>query len=504
MKETRLTVSKKTLRTSKTELAVILYDSEACNNVDGEKTLRTFIKEIVKTGDFSNKKNEAIVVYPSNDIKEKYSGIKRFALVSTGDIPEGGEDRAELLRSVGGTITATGHKYKCNEISVVIPESLQKSISSEFRFLAEGIMLGDYRFDKYKKESDPEKVVPGLKKVTFINLKRQELARKACRIAAVSSRAVYHARDMANEPGNHWTPDEFAQFAREVAASSGLKCKVLEKHQINKLGMGGIIAVNQGSAVPPKLVILEHKHPKAKTTLLLVGKGLTFDSGGISLKPAAGMQDMKYDMCGGAAVLAAMSAIAVQKPSVNVIGMVPTTENLSGAKALKPGDIISHYNGVTSEIINTDAEGRLILADALSYGIEKFQPDYVVDLATLTGAVVIALGHHHTGLVSNSDTLSQKIEKSAKLAGEPVWRLPLNDDYRKQIDSTVADIKNMGGRPAGSITAGAYLEKFVGDTKWAHLDIAGTAWDFTKKTYIPKGPSGVGVRTILELVRNLK
>jgi leucyl aminopeptidase len=236
---------------------------------------------------------------------------------------------------------------------------------------------------------------------------------------------------------------------------------------------------------------------------MLVGKGLTFDSGGISLKPAAGMEDMKYDMCGGAAVLCAMQAIAEEKPkNLNVVALVPATENLSGASAIKPGDIITHFGGKTSEVINTDAEGRLILADALAYGIKTYSPDAVIDLATLTGAVIVGLGHHRTGLLATDDTLVKKIIAAGDRAGEPLWRLPLGPEYSKQIESRVADIRNIGGKGAGTITAAAYLQEFVGDTPWAHLDIAGTAWNFTEKSYVPKGPSGIGVRTLIELIRN--
>jgi leucyl aminopeptidase len=265
--------------------------------------------------------------------------------------------------------------------------------------------------------------------------------------------------------------------------------------------MGGILAVNKGSEEPPKLVILEYNPEKYTDTVLLVGKGLTFDSGGISLKPAKGMMDMKYDMCGGAAVLAAVEAIAREKLKVKVVALVPSTDNMAGGGAVKPGDIITHYGGITSEIENTDAEGRLILADALVYGIEKFQPTCVIDLATLTGAVIIALGHHYSGLLSNNDRLAEKLLEAGQVCGEPLWRLPLGKMFAKQLESKVADTKNTGGRPAGCITAAEYLHQFVGEVPWAHLDIAGTAWDFTEKSYIPKGPSGVGVRTLIELFR---
>jgi leucyl aminopeptidase len=249
------------------------------------------------------------------------------------------------------------------------------------------------------------------------------------------------------------------------------------------------------------MVILEYRPAHPVATLLLVGKGLTFDSGGISLKPSAGMEEMKYDMAGGAAVMGLMEAVGEERPDLRIIAMVPATDNMGGGAAVKPGDIITHYNGLSSEIVNTDAEGRLILADALAYGIEQFTPDFVVDLATLTGAVIVGLGHHRTGLLATDDDLANRLLAAGERSGEPLWRLPLGPEYSKQIESSVADLKNSGGRSAGTITAAAYLQKFVGDTPWAHLDIAGTAWEFTEKSYIPKGPSGIGVRTLLELVR---
>jgi len=269
--------------------------------------------------------------------------------------------------------------------------------------------------------------------------------------------------------------------------------------------MGGILGVSQGSDQPPRLVILEYIRSKKGPTLLLVGKGLTFDSGGISLKPASGMEKMKYDMCGGAAVLAAMQAVGSERPeNINVVAVIPATENMPGPGAIKPGDIISQYGGRTVEVVNTDAEGRLILADALAYGVEKYRPDAVVDLATLTGAVVVALGHHRTGLFSNDDVLAGRIIAAAEQSGEPVWRLPLGPEYTEQLKSKVADLKNVGKKgDAGAITAAAFLEEFVPeDVPWAHLDIAGTAWDYTEKTYVPKGPSGIGARLLIELIRS--
>ncbi len=284
----------------------------------------------------------------------------------------------------------------------------------------------------------------------------------------------------------------------------GVSCRVIEKKEMEKLGMGGLLGVNRGSREQPKLVAVEFLPEKYKKTVLLVGKGITFDSGGISLKLGAGMMEMKYDMCGGAAVLSAIEAIAAEKPPVRVVSVVPATDNMPGGAALKPGDIVTHYGGLTAEIENTDAEGRLILADALAWGIEQYRPDCVIDLATLTGAAIIGLGHHRTAVLSNDDGLCDALIAAGSRAGEPQWRLPLAREYAKQLESQVADLKNTGGRPAGTITAAEYLHSFVGKTPWAHLDIAGTAWNFTEKSYIPKGPSGTGVRTLIEFVCNLR
>ncbi|HHK60552.1 MAG TPA: leucyl aminopeptidase, partial [Desulfobacterales bacterium] len=274
--------------------------------------------------------------------------------------------------------------------------------------------------------------------------------------------------------------------------------------ELQDMGMGGLLAVNQGSARPARLVVIEYRTGRKAPTLVLVGKGLTFDSGGISLKPSAGMEEMKYDMCGAAAVLAAMYGIGVERPTgTDVVGVIPTTENMPGPGALKPGDIVTLYGGTTVEVANTDAEGRLILADALAWARERFAPAALIDIATLTGAVIVGLGHHYSGVMGTDDQLVERLIAAGDRVGEPMWRLPLGKPYRKQLESTVADIRNIGKKKdAGTITAGAFLQEFVGDTPWAHIDIAGTAWNFTEKSYVPAGPSGIGVRTFLALVRD--
>ncbi len=501
MKTTKIVVSKKNVEDFFGELLVTLVAQGTKGEIIGDQLLGPILKSLQEFKEFTGKKEELFQMYPSLGQFDGFSRCKRLLFLGLGELSELSDSSEifELLRTVGGTIAGQCKKTKIGTVGIYIPEleSLDAAVAGEY--LTEGILLGAYQFLKYKKKDDD--VYPGLKKIEFFSSTERSKIRKGVDKGRNSALSVCVARDMANEPGNCWTPDHFAEYAVNAAKQLNLKCTILEKSHMLKLGMGGILAVNKGSEAPPKLVILEYSPEKKANTVLLVGKGLTFDSGGISLKPAQGMMDMKYDMCGGAAVLLAMEAIAREKLGVNVVAIIPSTENMVGGGAVKPGDIITHFGGITSEIENTDAEGRLILADALAYGIEKFQPDCVIDLATLTGAVIIALGHHYSGLMSNNDQLAERLMEAGKICGEPLWRLPLGKMYVKQIESKVADIKNTGGRPAGSITAAEYLHQFVGDVPWAHLDIAGTAWDFTEKSYIPKGPSGVGVRTLLELLR---
>lgn len=459
----------------------------------------------ITLGDFKGKENETLLAYPRASFDAKsFSG--RVLYVGLGKVSdETPVELRERYREVGGKIAAIAKQVKSKNICLCLPAIASTQAETFIECLLEGVLLGDYHFLKYKKKDSAKEQFTGIAKVSVWSQKAEKGLRRGINRARLAASAACEARTMANEPGNGWTPVSFAKYARNLAETYKMKCTVLNKTDMKRLKMGGILAVNQGSAEPPKMVILEYKALKKKAdTILLVGKGLTFDSGGVSLKPGLGMQDMKYDMCGGAAALTAMAVVGEEKPDVNVIAIIPTTDNMGGSSALKPGDIIKHYGGITSEIINTDAEGRLILADALAYGIKKFSPDCVVDLATLTGAVIVGLGHHRTGLLGNSQSLVDRLCKAGDNCGEPLWQLPLGKEYTKQIDSDVADIKNTGGPGGGTITAAAYLQKFVGDTPWAHMDIAGTAWGFTKKNYIPKGPSGTGVRTLVDMIRNWK
>jgi leucyl aminopeptidase len=308
------------------------------------------------------------------------------------------------------------------------------------------------------------------------------------------------ARTLGNEPSNALTPREFAVQAAAIAGEAGVQVEVLDEQRIAQLGMGLLLGVARGSSEPPRLIVFRYEPPFAPPTpvLGLVGKGITFDTGGISIKPADGMERMKDDMAGGAAVSCAMRAIAMLKAPIRVVGVVPATENMPGGRAIKPGDVLRSASGKTVEVINTDAEGRLILGDGLWYA-RQLGATHLVDVATLTGACVVALGKITSGLFGTPPDWVEHVRRVADRAGDRVWPMPLFDEYREQLKSEIADFANTGGRPAGSITAALFLSEFTGGLPWAHLDIAGTAWLEESKPYMPKGPSGVAVRTLAEL-----
>ena len=499
----KIVVFGKNVSEFKGDLLVALVGADKKNKFICDDYVATLLKQFAGQADFEAKNDEQLLLYAPFSQDKDFLKASRLLLIGLGKKISRLKpaELFERLRLAGGNIAKVCKKNKLSEIGLWLPDVKGVEEAVMVSYLVEGVGLGVYEFSSYKKKDEDE--YQGLKKISLVNVGDEQVVTGEIERALNNVRATQTARDMANEPGNRWTPSHFARFATDLANQYKLKCTVIEKGEMEELRMGGILAVNQGSHEAPKLIILEYSPAKPEKTIMLVGKGLTFDSGGISLKPAQGMMDMKYDMCGGAAALAAMEAVAREKPSVRVICLVPSTDNMNGGGAIKPGDVITHYGGVTAEIENTDAEGRLILADALAYGIEKYSPDVIIDLATLTGAVIIALGHHFTGLLSNNKTLTKALKDAASLAGEPVWQLPLHEAFAKQIKSEVADIKNTGGRPGGTITAAEYLHTFVGKTPWAHLDIAGTAWDYTSKSYIPKGPSGIAVRTLIEYIRKV-
>ena len=378
----------------------------------------------------------------------------------------------------------------------------ETSVEDLTEAMVEGAILGSYQFTPYKTIGKEEIRRPSGMSILLPDDRPLAPVRAAVARAESVCNAVCFSRDMVSAPGNEMTPTDMVGRASVVAKRKNVTLKVLDERKMKALGMNALLGVARGSAQPPRFIILEyHGGKKADKPLVLVGKGLTFDSGGISIKPAEKMDEMKSDMSGGAAVIGTIMAAADLKLPFNVVGLVPSVENMPGGSALKPGDILKSLSGRTIEVVNTDAEGRLILADALTYA-GRYKPVGIIDLATLTGACIIALGDSVIGMMGTDDGLKGKLREAADLTGEKLWELPLWEEYDEQIKSDIADCKNSGGRPAGTITAAMFLKKFVGDFPWVHLDIAGPAWLTKDKPYIPKGASGVGVRLLIRLLRD--
>ena len=381
--------------------------------------------------------------------------------------------------------------------SIIIGEGINRIKTDDaVQAMTEGAILGLYTFRRYitKKENGFGEI-----KELHDNRQGKKPLEKAIATGKIIAEAANYARDMVNEPGNFMTPTQMAENARQLAKKYGLKVEIFDKDKMKELGMGGLLGVSQGSQQPPKFIILSYKGRESnEIDLALVGKGITFDSGGISIKPSENMADMKDDMAGGASVLATLMALAQLKPAINVTAFVPATENLPSGTALKPGDIITAMNGKTIEVLNTDAEGRLILADALSYAV-KSGAKAIIDVATLTGACQIALGKITTGAFTNNQALVDKVIAAGNEVGEPAWQMPMFDEYKEFIKSDIADIKNTGNRYGGAITAAKFLEEFVDKTPWVHLDLTGPDND-KEKGYLVKGATGVPVRTLINFV----
>ncbi len=370
--------------------------------------------------------------------------------------------------------------------------------------IAHGARLRAWRFDKYRTKQKPEEK-PSLKKLSLLLGAPQEAKQLYQPLDKIAD-GVLFTRELVSEPANVIYPETLANEAQRLA-DLGVEVEVLGVKEMRKLGMGALLGVGQGSAHEPKLVAMQWRgdpRAKDKRPLAFVGKGVTFDTGGISIKPAAGMEEMKWDMAGAGAVMGLMRALAGRKAKINAIGVVGLVENMPSGTAQRPGDIVTSASGQTIEVINTDAEGRLVLADALWYAQDRFKPRLVVDLATLTGAIIISLGHVHAGLFSNDDALAEALIKAGRETGEPLWRMPLGDEYDKAIKSDAADMKNTGERAGGSISAAQFLKRFVDDVPWAHLDIAGMAWSSKDRPLCAKGATGFGVRLLDRFVAELE
>ena len=409
----------------------------------------------------------------------------------------------DTIRNISGKIAQKARELKLKEFSIIVPPNVVIDQISSVSQIIEGSKMSLYKFDKFKAEKAEKS--PDL---TIVVSKSKKISQTIKTSEIIADGAIF-TKSIANLPPNECTPSTLAGFAKIMSKKNKMKCNIISKIELKNKGFGGITAVGKGSKNEPKLIVLEHNRGKRnEKPIVLVGKAVTFDTGGISLKPGASMDEMKFDKCGGCTVLGIMKAVSELKLPINIVGIVPSVENMPDADAYRPGDIIKLFSGKTAEILNTDAEGRLILADALSYGEKHYSPKAIIDFATLTGACIVALGNNVAAIVSNDEKLSLKIKDASKKTTENVWELPLTQDFMDMIKSDVADMKNVGiGRAAGTITAAAFLKNAIEKTPWVHVDIAGVAWTQTatkEKSYNPKGATGFGVRLILNYLQSLK
>jgi len=478
--------------------AIIVSFFEGMESPDGDiaavdKALGGAISQLISQGEVKGKLNEITIVHSLGKLpagRAVVTGLGKQSELSPDKVRGAVAETCRRLRQKGIKNMATGAQGA--GINGITPEGAAQAVT-------EGALLGLYSFRRHITRKDDE--YGEIEQLLIVGSEEAKLPLEAgCHKGRVLAEATNLARDMANEPANYMTPSQMAETAVRLAESHGLEVNVLEREKMQELGMGALLGVAQGSEQAPKFIVLHYKgSDSAEINMALVGKGITFDSGGISIKPSEKMDEMKGDMAGGAAVIAAISAIAQLKPEINVTAIVPATENLPGGNALKPGDILTAMSGKTIEIINTDAEGRLILADALGYA-RKLDAKLIVDVATLTGACMVALGKICTGAFGNNQELVDRVIAAGAEAGELIWQMPMYDEYKEQIKSDVADIKNVGNRYAGAITAAKFLAEFVNDTPWVHLDIAGTSLSDKERTHLVKGATGVPVRTLINLV----
>lgn len=472
---------------------------------EGEKTDDGFLKELDKAAgglvssvleseEVKGKEGETAYLHLSNS-----NGLKarRLLLVGVGERDDYG---AASLSQMAGTAARFLRSKSVKSIAVVPrAEAEAARVAST---VVEGAFIGLFELDKYRTEDKEKREIERL--IVVVEGGDGNALNRGIERGRIVGEAINFTRDLANEPGGYMTPTDMAERAREMANEFGLSIDVLDEARMTQEGMGALLSVSRGSDEPAKLIVLKYTPPYAaeqpETDLLaLVGKGITFDSGGISLKPGEKMELMKYDMSGGATVIGAMRAIAQLKPPIPVLGVVPCSENLPSGKATKPGDVVKAMTGKTIEVINTDAEGRLVLADAIAYA-KTLGATRIIDMATLTGAVSIALGDINVGILGTDQGLIDEIIEAGQEVGEKFWQLPLDKEYSKQIKSDIADIKNVGGRKAGAITAAAFLKEFADGVAWAHLDIAGTAWGEDARPYRSKGPTGIALRTLVNFI----
>ena len=450
--------------------------------------LQSATVDLLGSGELTGKPFETNLLHKPAGLK-----AKRLLLVSGGAAKS---FSAYDLRRIAGTAVRSLKPRAIRSFAFVAPPSIAPE--EAVRAIVEGAHVGNFEPDYYRSDRKDQKI----DLLTVITSGDKAAMDKAAHEAQIIGESQNFTRDLVNEPSNRMTPTILAERAKKMCAEVGLKCEVYGPDKIKEMKMGAFWSVAQGSDEPPALIVMTYEPAgaPAKPVLGLVGKGITFDTGGISIKPADGMEKMKYDMAGGATMIGAMRAIALLKPKVKVIGIVCATENMPSGKAQKPGDVQIAMSGKSIEIINTDAEGRLVLADGLYYA-RQLGCTHLVDAATLTGAVVVALGYANAGIFANDDDMYSRFQTANAKAGEKMWRMPLDDEYKEQIRSSIADIMNTGGRWGGAITAAMFLKEFAEETPWIHLDIAGTAWMEDQKPWIAKGPSGIALRSLVEFVK---
>jgi leucyl aminopeptidase len=492
----KITVATGAIEAYKTDGAVLLlFDEEkpgrAVERVD--KAFGGMISRLMKRGDFKARPGAVQLLYPAG-----YIPAERLLLAGLG---KRNDFTLNRLRQALGKAAPALRAAGATDFAVAV-DGLGQDIEEIGQAVAEGSLLGLYRFLKYK-TTDENGRVKFIQKISVLTERGSTVKalRKGVKAGEVIAESTAIVRDMVSSPAADMTPTVVAEKAREIARQFGLKIQVLERRQMEKLGMGALIGVASGSVQPPKFIVVEYRRGGRKSFIALVGKTITFDSGGISIKPPENMDKMKDDMSGGAAVLGVIRTAAALKLPLNIVALLPATENMPSGSALKPGDVLRTLSGQTIEIINTDAEGRLILSDALAYAC-RYKPAVIVDIATLTGACSIALGQEAVGMLGTNETYKQKIREAGFKTGERVWELPLWEEYYELIKSDIADMKNAGGRAGGVITAAALLSKFVQNYPWVHLDIAATAWSEKERPFTPKGATGVGMRLLTQFLRD--
>jgi leucyl aminopeptidase len=447
-----------------------------------------WLADIRSSGEFSGKLFEWSLLYRPESL-----AAKRLVVVGGGKREKFSPTEA---RKSAGALVRTLKPRGVRTLAILAPEPYS---IEELEAMIEGAILGAWEPDLYK--TDPKKHERRIEALTILapGIENPGALQKVCERAQTVAEAQNFTRNLVNEPPNKLTPRALAEAARQMAAHTNLECEILDRDQLTRLGMGALLGVAQGSANPPFLIVLKYRPSRPSADhLALIGKGVTFDTGGISIKPADGMEKMKYDMAGGAAVLGAMKALSHLKPPLTVTAYVPAVENMLGGNAQRPGDIVTSLSGKTIEILNTDAEGRLILADTITYAIRN-GATHLVDAATLTGAIGIALGHYNMGVFTNDQPFCERLLDAVRTAGEKAWQMPLEEDYKEYLKSAFADLPNVGGRHGGAITAAWFLREFTESKPWVHLDIASTAWLDEPKPWMAKGPTGVAVRALIKL-----